>query len=237
MKLSNVWNRLRGQGDVRKQAAVAPSAPAQVESFEARQLLSALALFIPATGELNLELNSSDRVRVSSSNGAVLIEVAANGSAYVPVSSIGTVPSSTIVSIVVLGGDDQNTIDLNGVTAAAFTSLTSISVDAANGNDTINGSDGNDSISGGTGNDSITAGDGDDGNDRINAGGSDGNDTTLGGGGNDVILGGDDVIDGQAGSDTVAGNQGIDVIADPASEIDENFVLSAALLTALEALG
>ena len=48
---------------------------------------------------------------------------------------------------------------------------------------------------------------------------------------------GEDVIDGQGGSDTVAGNQGIDVIADPASEIDENFVLSAALLTALEAIG
>ena len=54
---------------------------------------------------------------------------------------------------------------------------------------------------------------------------------------NVALLGGDgdDFIDGQTGSDTVAGNQGIDVIADPVSEIDELFTLSAAILTLLEA--
>ena len=53
-----------------------------------------------------------------------------------------------------------------------------------------------------------------------------------------MILGedGDDTIDGQGGTDTVAGGQGIDVIADPAAEINELFLLSAALRTILDAL-
>lgn len=134
-------------------------------------------------------------------------------------------------------------------------------INGNSGNDLIRGDHGNDYINAGTESDTVNAGDGHDtiiatdgldvlnggdGNDQINAGGGndvisggDGNDTLLGGGGNDVILGGDgeDQINGQGGTDTVAGNQGIDTIADPASEIDETFVLSAALLTALEAVG
>jgi hypothetical protein len=47
---------------------------------------------------------------------------------------------------------------------------------------------------------------------------------------------GDDLIDGQGGTDTVAGNQGNDTINDPVSEINEAFVLSAALRTILDAL-
>ena len=59
----------------------------------------------------------------------------------------------------------------------------------------------------------------------------------MGGGSNDILLGGDgdDDIDGQSGSDTVADNQGVDVIANPVSEIDELFTLSAAILTLLDA--
>ena len=231
MKLSNVWNRLRGPKNVRQRVAIAPSAPAEVESFEARQLLSASALFIPATGELNIELNSNDNVRVSSVNGSVLIEVGANGGAYAPLTSIGTVASSSVLSLVVLGGDDANVIDLNGVTAAAFTALTSTSIDAANGNDTIVTGTGDDLVAGGDGNDQVNAGNG---NDTITGG--DGNDSILGGGGADVIFGddGDDYLDGQGGTDTIASGQGIDVIVDPVSEIDEKFVLSAAVLLALQ---
>ena len=115
-------------------------------------------------------------------------------------------------------------------------------IDAGDGNDTVNGGDGNDVISAGVGNDAIDGGDGDDivngmaGDDTIVGG--DGKDTLAGGAGNDLILGedGDDVINGQGGTDTVAGNQGIDVIADPAAEINELFVLSAALRTILDAL-
>ena len=202
MKLSNVWNRLRGPKNVRQRVAIAPSAPAEVESFEARQLLSASALFIPATGELNIELNSNDNVRVSSVNGSVLIEVGANGGAYAPLTSIGTVASSSVLSLVVLGGDDANVIDLNSVTAAAFTALTSTSVDAANGNDTIVGSpDLRDNINGGHGEDTIS--------------GQGGNDSILGGDGNDVITGGtgDDTINSGDGNDSVDGNDGNDVVS------------------------
>ena len=237
MKLSNVWNRLRGQDVRRKRVALPFTAAAQVESMEARQMLYASALFIPSTGELNIELNSSDSVRVSSANGAVLIEVSANGSAYTPLSSIGTIASSSVLSLVVLGGDDANTIDLNGVTAAAFTSLTSISVDAANGqdtvigspdfadsingghgedtisgqggNDTIVGGDGNDLISGGTGNDSINSGDGDD-----SVSGDDGDDTILAGNGQDTISGGNgnDSVAGANGQDSLLGDAGDDTL-------------------------
>jgi Ca2+-binding RTX toxin-like protein len=115
-------------------------------------------------------------------------------------------------------------------------------IDAGDGNDTVNGGDGNDVITGGVGNDAIDGGDGDDivngaaGNDTIVGG--DGKDILKGGSGGDLILGedGDDTIDGQGATDTVAGGQGIDVIVDPAAEINEAFVLPAALRTILDAL-
>ena len=52
-----------------------------------------------------------------------------------------------------------------------------------------------------------------------------------------MILGGDgdDYIDGQGGTDIIAGGQGLDTIVDPVAEIDERYVLSAAVLLALKA--
>lgn len=116
------------------------------------------------------------------------------------------------------------------------------SITGGDGDDTINGGDGDDTINSGLGNDLINGGDGDD---RVNAdggddtiAGGDGKDLLLGGGGNDIVLGedGEDTINGQAGTDTVAGGQGVDVISDPASEINEQFVLSLAIQAALSAL-
>ena len=115
--------------------------------LEPRQLLSATSttgLFIPATGELNLQLGSQENVRISSQSGRVLIETATDTATttgvYSPVTSVGTITSANVKSIVIIGGDEKNTIDLNGVTAAAFTALTAIIVDAGNGDDTIIGS-------------------------------------------------------------------------------------------------
>ncbi len=210
MKLSKVWNSLRGVGTSRKQAATAQRVSAHVESMEARQLLSAASLFIPATGELNIQLNSNDNVRVSSVGGAVVVEIGANGGPLTPLTSLGTVASANVISIVVLGGDDANTIDLNGVTAAGFPALTSISVDAANGHDTIIGSpDLADNIIGGHGDDTISS---QGGNDTISGG--DGNDLISGGTGNDSINSGDgdDVVNGEDGDDVVTLGNGQDTL-------------------------
>ena len=179
--------------------------------MEPRQLLSSSGLFIAATGELNLLLGSKDNVRVSSVSGSVLVETSIGTGSYSPLLSFGSVNSASVQSLVIVGGDDSNTIDLNGVTAAAFTALTSISVDAANGHDSITGSlDLGDSIIGSHGDDTI---DGQGGNDTII--GSDGNDSIIGGDGTDTILGGDgqDSITGDAGNDSVDAGNGDDTVS------------------------
>ena len=184
---------------------------AQAEVMEARQLLSSTGLFIPATGELNLQLGSQDNVRVSSVSGSVLVETSTGNGNYSPLLSLGSVSSASVLSLVVLGGDEANTIDLNGVTAAAFTSLTSISVDADHGHDFITGSpDFGDSIFGDDGHDTIN---GQGGDDTII--GEDGNDSIIGGDGNDSILGGDgqDSITGDAGNDSVDSGDGDDTVS------------------------
>gem|GEM_PF-486432 len=184
---------------------------AQAEVMEPRQLLSSSGLFIAATGELNLFLGSKDNVRVSSVAGSVLVETSEGTGSYSPLLSFGSVTSASVQSLVIVGGDDANTIDLTGVTAAAFTALTSISVDAANGHDSIIGSlDLADSIIGGHGNDTIN---GQGGHDSIIGG--DGNDSIIGGVGNDSIIGGDgqDIITGDAGNDSIDAGNGNDTIA------------------------
>lgn len=186
-------------------------AAVQTEVMEPRQLLAASGLFIPATGELNLQLGSQDNVRVSSVGGNLLVETSTGAGTYSPVLSLGVVSSASVQSLVVVGGDDANTIDLNGVTAAAFTSLTAISIDAANGHDTIIGSpDLGDSILGGHGHDTIT---GQGGNDTLVGG--DGNDSIIAGDGDDSIRGGDgqDSITGDAGNDSVDSGDGDDTVS------------------------
>ena len=109
------------------------------------------------------------------------------------------------------------------------------------GDDTINGGDGDDVINGQDGNDLLAGGDGDDtvsggsGSDTISGG--DGDDFLFGGGGNDIVLGdqGDDQVNGQGATNTIAGGQGDDTLFGSSTEINEAFVLSAALMTALNA--
>ncbi|MCX7418660.1 MAG: Ig-like domain-containing protein [Planctomycetia bacterium] len=187
----------------RKRTSTRVNTPAVgVENMETRQLLSISALFIPDTGELNIQLDSDDNVRVGSSAlGNVQLEVGSGTGAYASSNVLGTRPASDVKSIVILGGDNQNTIDLNGVTSVVFTNLVSIEVDGANGNDSIVGSlDIADSLSGGNGTDTLI--------------GLGGNDTLLGGDGNDVIIGGlgDDSIRGGDGNDGITGDAGNDVI-------------------------
>jgi Ca2+-binding RTX toxin-like protein len=227
MNLSQILNSLTSQGTGRRRSApVARSA--QVETFECKELLSASALFLPATGELNIQLNSGDNVRVSSVNGFVRIDASLNGGPTQQLTSIGNTSSANVQRIVVLGGDDANVIDLSSVTAAGFPSLTSILVDGANGDDLLIGSPdfadsiigghGADTILGGGGNDTLLGGDGNDsvdggaGDDSINAG--DGDDLVNGGTGNDSILAGNgqDTVNGGDGNDTISGANGQDVL-------------------------
>ena len=205
---------------------------AAAERMEDRSLLSVAALFV--NGELFVSSDGGDSIAIRQDSTTGRVQVLANGGV------LGTAPNvatSSVTSIVVKGGDDANTVDLNQVTGTTYPSLISIRVDGGNGNDTItgsptygdsviggdgadtlNGQAGNDTLDGGDGTDSIIGGDGDDsligedGNDTIT--GDNGNDTILGGNHNDSINGGDgnDSVDAGQSNDTVLGGIGNDTI-------------------------
>ena len=108
--------------------------PATVETMEDRSLLSVAALFVG--GELFVSSDGGDSITVQQ-NAAGRVEILANGAI------LGTAPNvltSVVTSIVVKGGDSENTINLNEVTATTYPSVTSIKVDAGNGDDSIVGS-------------------------------------------------------------------------------------------------
>ncbi len=207
----------------------------KVEVVEIRSLLSVTAFFVPSSGELEIEMDTADSVRVRSAFGNVVVEGSTDGLTFTPVTSLGPVASASVQSLLVTGGDEANIIDLNNVTGAAFPALTRIEVDADNGNDLIIGSpdladfldgghgedtllgqggndtligdDGGDSIIGAAGDDSIIAGDGDD---SITA--DVGNDSINAGDGNDTVLAGDgnDTVFGDNGQDSIDGDDGND---------------------------
>ncbi len=228
MLLKN-WLRAFGQTQRRKPSD-RPVA-ASVERMEDRSLLSVAALFV--NGELFVSSDGGDSITIRQ-NSANKVEVLANGAI------LGTAPNvltSAVTSIVIKGGDDANTIDLNQVSNVTYPSLGSIRVDAGNGDDvivgslfygdsvlggdgkdTITGQGGADTIDGGNGADSIVGGDGDDsligedGSDTIS--GDAGNDNIFGGNHLDIISGGDgnDTIDAGQNNDTVSGGDGDDFI-------------------------
>jgi Ca2+-binding RTX toxin-like protein len=94
----------------------------------------------------------------------------------------------TSLSVTAIGAFD-NTIDLSGVTAAAFTTLAlnplSVSIVGGGGIDTLTGSELSDSITGGPGNETQLGGAG---NDTFIWNPGDGSDTLVGGAGADTML-------------------------------------------------
>lgn len=194
----------------RRTSGTSRTLPQSAESLENRSLLSATVLVIGT--ELNISLVRDEAVRISSLAGNLVVQTGTSGGVLTPNANIGSTSSSAIQTIVITGGDEGNDIDLNGVFAVDFTSLTSISVNAGNGHDTLTGSpDFADSLFGQDGNDSII---GQGGNDTLEGG--DGSDTISGGTGTDTINGGDgsDSIDGGDGADSIsAGNGSDNVIA------------------------
>ena len=221
--------------DRRKHGTTSRAVASAAEHLEVRSLLSTSVLIV-AGSELNITLNVRDNVSVSSLGGNVIVQIGPDGGQLQPV-AIGTLAASSVQSIVITGGDAENTIDLSGVTSAAFTGLTSISVNGGNGNDsilgsddfgdslvggdgadtldgqgadnTLDGADGADVIRGGIGIDSISGGDG---ADNISAG--DGNDTINSGNGSDTVNAGNgnDFVLGANGEDILNGDDGDDTL-------------------------
>ncbi|MCX7421933.1 MAG: hypothetical protein NT013_20635, partial [Planctomycetia bacterium] len=177
----------------------------QVETAESRVLLSVSALLI--NGTLNVSATGVDSITVRANATSGRVEVLDQNGL---ISGSPNVLASAIQKVVVNGSDSNNVINVSGVTAAQFTLLPSIVVNAGDGNDTVTGSlDLPDSLSGGNGADTLF---GQGGNDTLSGG--DGADSIVGGDGNDSLLGGDnsDTLSGDAGNDTISGGNHNDSI-------------------------
>lgn len=151
------------------------------------------------------------------------LHVTANGD-----EAIEALPISEVGSLLIISGDESDTIVLDVSLNAGLTA--SVILSGGAGNDVINasvatfavevyGGDGHDNVITGAGNDLV---DGEEGNDTLlgSAGddtmlGGDGNDTLRGGGGADALDGGDDndYLLGQGGNgDTLLGGAGDDIL-------------------------
>ena len=145
-------------------------------------------------GDLVVSSDAGDAIVITDVGGSVKINGGDPGN--------GAAASSTIDSIAVTGGPDANTIDLKGVTAAAFPALASVTVNGAGGNDLINGSQLADTLDGGEGDDRIIGDDNQPNTDDVMRGEA-GDDTLVWNPGDD-----DDVNEGGAGNDTSEVNGG-----------------------------
>lgn len=206
----------------------------RAESLEQRTLLTTAGVLINMT-ELSIFADDGDSVTVQRNATSGDLEVL--DAAMQPVLAIPSIQANAVTVLNIFAGDADNSINVSALTSAEFSALTSVVIEAGDGDDVITGSDdfgemidgndGNDTINAGGGNDTIDAGDGndsviggagtdlidgDDGQDTIE--GSADNDTIDGGNGDDSILGGDgdDSIDGGNGADTVDGEAGLDNI-------------------------
>jgi len=205
------------------------------QQLENRTLLAVAGVRVGT--ELSIFVDEGDDITVQNDVATGNVQVTANGSV---VNTIPAIQSSTLTALNVFAGDDDNDIDLSGLTLTDFAALTAPgaivvqagdgddsilgsadfgdSILGGDGNDTIDGQAGDDTLGGGDGNDQITGGtgldslNGGDGNDTIDAG--DGDDIVVAGNGNDSVTGGlgADNIDAGQGSDIVDGGDGDDVI-------------------------
>ena len=141
------------------------------------------------------------------SDAADAITIASNGAtATVNGAPVGGATAATLTKITVTGnGAFNNTIDLIGVTKAAFPALvapSAVTLNGGPGNDTITGSEYPDVMNGGDGNDRLI-GDNNDAGTRDVANGEAGDDTMVWNPGD-----GDDTNEGGPGSDIVEVNGG-----------------------------
>jgi Ca2+-binding RTX toxin-like protein len=149
------------------------------------------SVLTPGPASINVDGGEgSDTSTYNGTAAADTIGVALNGTAVAAFSPTGSLQNATNVENLVvkgLGGDDA----IQGQNGIA--SLTHLTIDGGDGNDTLGGGDGDDTLLGGNGNDTID--------------GNRGNDTAFGGGGNDTFVwdpgDGSDVLEGQAGTDAM----------------------------------
>ena len=168
---------------------------------------------------------------VSDAGEAVAIGADTLGNVQVSVDGVidpsaGTIPASSVESMVVVGGDLGNVLDLSAVAATDYDytdidgNPVTIEVIGGNGDDAITGAvDLGVTVLGGDGDDTIvlTASD-----NFVDAG--DGNDLVTGGTGQDTLAGGDgnDSIDAGVGDDVVTGGDGFDTIIGGEGDDDLN---------------
>jgi Ca2+-binding RTX toxin-like protein len=184
--------------------------PLTLEFLEPREVPSVTVNDNP--GNYRIDIDAGESVAVGVTAGGDLRVTVDGADLNIPARAAGTIAFITVTAT----GKFNNTIDLTGVSTAAFTSLLTIEVNAGGGNDTINGSEFGEVLYGGGGNDTIIGNGGSDvirggaGNDVIRAG--TGNDQVYGGPGNDKLFGGagDDKLFGGAGNDTLIGGPGSD---------------------------
>ena len=172
-------------------------------------------------GALTVTATAGASIEIGASGGQVVITV--DGQVD---SSLGSIAASSVTSIAVVGSADADAIDLSGVDGADFTSLTSVSVNAGDGNDVVTGSSLADMLAGEGGDDTVSGGDGDD----MLRGGA-GRDVMDGGAGNDRLLGqgsSGDRLRGGLGDDTLDGGAGVDTVEEAG---DQDFTLADGSLT------
>jgi Ca2+-binding RTX toxin-like protein len=227
----------RNSRQIIQQALTQALAPAMMEALEERRLLAAClespyATFVSGAMTLN-GTGGADTVTLSTDvSGKVL--VTHNGTPYNVCVSGTPVNSADVQSIVINGGDQNDTLNFSGVTTAngyTHSSLPGhITLNGDAGNDTFIGSPFADSISGGTGTDTAdysartsaltllldgtaSSSDGDTlGSDIENAIGGTGNDIITGNSSANSLTGGagNDSLTGNAGDDTLVGGDGDD---------------------------
>ena len=225
--LDSLRNRIRTSKRFRRRF----NSQSSIERFENRALLSALAAFDAATGELSVIADAGgNQIAVHTLDGHV--QVLIDGLLD---SSLGSLDADDVHSIAIQGGPGDDTIDLSAVSASNFTQQPSVWIEGGDGGNSIIGSQLGDLLNGGNDNDFINA---HGGNDTVSGGagndiilGSSGRDSLSGGDGNDYINGQGtsyDTVSGGGGDDTLNGGAGNDAIAEVG---DVNFALTDSQLT------
>ena len=241
MRISHWLTRLQNHRPTRKSSRRVPQQT--TESLERRTLLTTVGILTGPT-ELTIFVEDGDAATVQRNQTTGNVEVLdGNGQPY---TSIPSIQASQLTSLNIFADDSDNVLSVAPINVSEFSMLSSIVIEAGNGNDLITGSndfaemidggDGADTIVGAGGNDTLDGGDGDD-SISGNAGqdviiGDDGQDTIDGGTGNDNIDAGDgqDSVDGGDGDDTINAGDGLDTVNGGAGADSINGMSGADLL-------